>query len=91
MLRVVVRTRLNVLISGGTGSGKTTMLNALSSFISDRERIVTIEDTAELQLQQIHVARMETRPANVEGKGEVSQRDLLRNALRMLRRSPVSQ
>jgi pilus assembly protein CpaF len=83
LLRAVVRTRLNLLISGGTGSGKTTMLNALSSFISDKERIVTIEDTAELQLQQTHVARMETRPPNVEGKGEVSQRDLLRNALRM--------
>ena len=83
VLRAIVKTRLNVLISGGTGSGKTTMLNALSSFISDRERIVTIEDTAELQLQQVHVARMETRPSNVEGKGEVTQRDLVRNALRM--------
>ncbi len=83
VLRAIVKTRLNVLISGGTGSGKTTMLNALSSFISERERIVTIEDTAELQLQQVHVARMETRPANIEGKGEVTQRDLVRNALRM--------
>jgi pilus assembly protein CpaF len=83
VLHAVVRSRLNVLISGGTGSGKTTMLNALSSFISDKERIVTLEDTAELQLQQTHVARMETRPPNIEGKGEVSQRDLLRNALRM--------
>ncbi len=83
VLRAIVKSRLNVLISGGTGSGKTTMLNALSSFISERERIVTIEDTAELQLQQIHIARMETRPANVEGKGEVTQRDLVRNALRM--------
>jgi pilus assembly protein CpaF len=83
VLRAIVHTRLNVLISGGTGSGKTTMLNALSSFISHRERIVTIEDTAELQLQQVHVARMETRPPNVEGKGEVTQRDLVRNALRM--------
>ena len=83
VLHAVVRTRLNVLISGGTGSGKTTMLNALSSFISDKERIVTIEDTAELQLQQTHVARMETRPPNIEGKAEVGQRDLLRNALRM--------
>jgi pilus assembly protein CpaF len=83
VLRAIVGSRLNVLISGGTGSGKTTMLNALSSFISERERIVTIEDTAELQLQQVHVARMETRPANIEGKGEVSQRDLVRNALRM--------
>jgi pilus assembly protein CpaF len=82
-LQAVVATRLNVIVSGGTGSGKTTTLNALSSFIDDAERIVTIEDTAELQLQQIHVGRMESRPANVEGKGEVNQRDLLRNALRM--------
>jgi pilus assembly protein CpaF len=83
LLQGVVRSRLNVLISGGTGSGKTTLLNALSGFISDKERIVTIEDTAELQLQQVHVGRMETRPPNIEGKGEVSQRDLVRNALRM--------
>jgi pilus assembly protein CpaF len=83
LLSRVVRCRLNVLISGGTGSGKTTTLNALSSFISDSERIVTIEDAAELQLQQTHVARMETRPPNIEGRGEVTQRDLLRNALRM--------
>lgn len=82
-LQAVVGTRLNVLVSGGTGSGKTTTLNALSSFISNVERIVTIEDTAELQLQQVHVGRMESRPPNIEGKGEVSQRDLLRNALRM--------
>ena len=82
-LAAIVATRLNVLISGGTGSGKTTTLNALSNFVSDRERIVTIEDTAELQLQQSHVGRMEARPANFEGRGEVSQRDLLRNALRM--------
>jgi pilus assembly protein CpaF len=82
-LQAVVATRLNVVVSGGTGSGKTTTLNALSSFIDNAERIVTIEDTAELQLQQIHIGRMESRPANVEGKGEVSQRDLLRNALRM--------
>ncbi|GIX13967.1 MAG: hypothetical protein KatS3mg118_1926 [Paracoccaceae bacterium] len=82
-LQAVVATRLNVVVSGGTGSGKTTTLNALSSFIDNSERIVTIEDTAELQLQQIHVGRMESRPPNVEGKGEVSQRDLLRNALRM--------
>ncbi|RMF41806.1 MAG: CpaF family protein [Alphaproteobacteria bacterium] len=82
-LQAVVATRLNVIVSGGTGSGKTTTLNALSSFIDNSERIVTIEDTAELQLQQVHVGRMESRPANVEGKGEVSQRDLLRNALRM--------
>jgi len=79
----IVRARRNVLISGGTGSGKTTMLNAMSAFIGARERIVTIEDAAELQLQQAHVARMETRPANVEGRGEVTQRELLKNALRM--------
>ena len=82
-LELIVRSRLNVLISGGTGTGKTTLLNAMSTFISDKERIITIEDTAELQLQQSHVGRMETRPANVEHLGEVSQRDLLRNALRM--------
>ncbi len=82
-LRGVVGSRLNVLISGGTGSGKTTMLNALSSFIGGRERIITIEDAAELQLQQTHVVRMETRPENIEGKGQVSMRDLVRNALRM--------
>ena len=82
-LQAAVATRLNVIVSGGTGSGKTTTLNALSGFIGSKERIVTIEDTAELQLQQIHIGRMESRPANVEGKGEVSQRDLLRNALRM--------
>ena len=74
---------MTTLISGGTGSGKTTMLNALSSFISDKERLITIEDAAELQLQQPHVARMETRPPNVEGKGEIRQRDLVKNALRM--------
>src|SRR3546814_5058132 len=73
----------NVLISGGTGSGKTTMLNAMSAAIGHDERIVTIEDAAELQLQQIHVARMETRPANIEGKGEILQRELVKNALRM--------
>jgi pilus assembly protein CpaF len=83
VLSRIVRCRLNILISGGTGSGKTTTLNALSSFISDSERIVTIEDAAELQLQQTHVARMETRPPNIEGRGEVTQRDLVRNALRM--------
>ena len=82
-LHACVRTRLNVLISGGTGSGKTTTLNALSSFISNDERIVTIEDTAELQLQQEHIGRMESRPANIEGTGAVTIRDLLRNALRM--------
>lgn len=83
VLQAVVGSRRNVLISGGTGSGKTTLLNALSSFIDSRERIVTIEDSAELQLQQDHVVRLETRPSNLEGKGEVSQRDLVKNALRM--------
>jgi pilus assembly protein CpaF len=83
LFEIIARSRLNVLISGGTGSGKTTLLNALSSYISNKERIITIEDTAELQLQQIHVGRMETRPANIENMGEVSQRDLLKNALRM--------
>lgn len=83
VMQAMVRSRKNVLISGGTGSGKTTLLNAMSSFIDDRERIVTIEDSAELQLQQEHIARLETRPANIEGRGEVSQRDLVKNALRM--------
>jgi pilus assembly protein CpaF len=78
-----VSARLNALISGGTGAGKTTLLNVLSSFISERERIVTIEDAAELQLHQTHVARLETRPANVEGKGAIRQRQLVVNALRM--------
>jgi len=82
-LQAAVSTRLNVIVSGGTGSGKTTTLNALSSFIDNDERILTIEDTAELQLQQTHVGRMESRPPNVEGKGGVSQRDCLKNALRM--------
>ncbi|GAB1377622.1 CpaF family protein [Pararhodobacter aggregans] len=82
-LEAAVATRLNVIVSGGTGSGKTTTLNALSSFIDNSERILTIEDTAELQLQQVHVGRMESRPPNVEGKGAVTQRDCLRNALRM--------
>ncbi|HEY9020455.1 MAG TPA: CpaF family protein [Paracoccaceae bacterium] len=82
-LQAAVATRLNIIVSGGTGSGKTTTLNALSSFIDNAERILTIEDTAELQLQQIHVGRMESRPPNVEGKGAVTQRDCLRNALRM--------
>jgi pilus assembly protein CpaF len=78
-----VVSRRNILISGGTGSGKTTLLNALSSFIGSAERIVTIEDSAELQLQQDHVGRLETRPPNIEGRGEITQRDLVRNALRM--------
>jgi pilus assembly protein CpaF len=78
-----VRARLNCLISGGTGAGKTTLLNVLSGFISERERIVTIEDAAELQLKQEHVARLETRPPNVEGKGAIRQRQLVINALRM--------
>jgi len=82
-LQAAVSTRLNIIVSGGTGSGKTTTLNALSSFIDNKERVLTIEDTAELQLQQVHVGRMESRPANVEGKGAVTQRDCLRNALRM--------
>jgi pilus assembly protein CpaF len=83
LLKGIVSARLNVLISGGTGTGKTTLLNVLSGFISNDERIVTIEDSAELQLQQSHVVRLETRPANIEGKGEITQRDLLRNTLRM--------
>jgi pilus assembly protein CpaF len=83
LLKGIVKSRRNVLISGGTGSGKTTLLNALSAYIDDHERIVTIEDSAELQLQQPHVGRLETRPSNIEGKGEVAQRDLVRNALRM--------
>jgi pilus assembly protein CpaF len=78
-----VRAKLNVLVSGGTGTGKTTMLNALSSFIPESERIITIEDAAELQLQQRHVVRLETRPPNVEGRGEILARDLVRNSLRM--------
>ena len=83
VLKAVVGSRRNVLISGGTGSGKTTLLNAVSAFIDARERIVTIEDSAELQLQQQHVVRLETRPPNIEGRGEISQRDLVKNALRM--------
>src|SRR5262245_16116839 len=82
-LESCVEARVNIVISGGTGSGKTTLLNALSRFIPDDERVATIEDAAELQLQQAHVVRMETRPPNVEGEGEVSTRDLVRNALRM--------
>src|SRR5262249_16312683 len=83
VLREMVRARLNILVSGGTGSGKTTLLNCLSSFIPETERIVTIEDSAELQMQQPHVCRLETRPPNIEGRGEVTQRDLVRNTLRM--------
>lgn len=83
VLSAIVVARRNVLISGGTGAGKTTLLNAMSAAIDEHERIVTIEDSAELQLQQVHVARMETRPPNVEGKGEIAQRDLVKNALRM--------
>ena len=83
LLASFVRARLNIVISGGTGTGKTTMLNALSAFVPDHERIVTIEDSAELQLQQGHVVKLESRPANIEGKGQVSIRDLVRNALRM--------
>lgn len=83
LLAAAVKCRITTIISGGTGSGKTTMLNALSAFISEKERLITIEDAAELQLQQPHVARMETRPPNVEGKGEIRQRELVKNALRM--------
>jgi len=83
LLSAAVKSRITTIISGGTGSGKTTMLNALSAFISEKERLITIEDAAELQLQQPHVARMETRPPNIEGKGEIRQRELVKNALRM--------
>ncbi|HVI31061.1 CpaF family protein [Phenylobacterium sp.] len=83
LLQGMVAARLNILISGGTGTGKTTLLNAMSTAIGAQERVVTIEDAAELQLQQPHVVRLETRPANIEGRGEITQRDLLRNALRM--------
>ena len=79
----MVRARLNLIVSGGTGTGKTTLMNALSHFIGEKERVVTIEDAAELQLQQRHVARLETRPPNIEGRGEVTQRNLVKNALRM--------
>jgi len=82
-LTAVIRARLNMLITGGTGSGKTTLLNILSRYISETERIITIEDSAELMLQQPHVVRLETRPPNIEGKGQITQRDLVRNALRM--------
>ncbi|HEY6981078.1 CpaF family protein [Reyranella sp.] len=83
LLRIAARCRLNLVVSGGTGSGKTTMLNALSGMIDDGERVVTIEDAAELRMQQPHVVRLETRPANLEGNGEVTMRDLVKNALRM--------
>ncbi|MGC1281034.1 MAG: CpaF family protein, partial [Xanthobacteraceae bacterium] len=83
LLAAAVNARVTLIISGGTGSGKTTMLNALSAFISEKERLLTIEDAAELQLQQPHVGRMETRPPSIEGKGEIRQRDLVKNALRM--------
>jgi pilus assembly protein CpaF len=83
LLKGIVRAKLNILISGGTGTGKTTLLNVLSRFVPPNERIVTIEDSAELQLKQEHVVRLETRPPNIEGKGEVTQRDLVRNSLRM--------
>lgn len=83
LLKGIIKSKLNVLISGGTGSGKTTLLNVLSRFIPEEERIVTIEDAAELQLKQEHLVRLETRPPNIEGKGEITQRDLVRNSLRM--------
>jgi pilus assembly protein CpaF len=83
LLKGIVKAKLNILVSGGTGTGKTTLLNVLSRFIPSNERIVTIEDSAELQLKQEHVVRLETRPSNIEGKGEVTQRDLVRNSLRM--------
>ena len=83
LLEGAIKARLNIIISGGTGSGKTTLLNTLSSFIPNTDRIVTIEDAAELQLQQDHVVRLETRPANIEGKGAITATDLVRNALRM--------
>jgi len=83
LIKAAVTGKLNVLISGGTGSGKTTLLNILSGYIPENERIITIEDSAELQLQQPHTVRLETRPANIEGKGEISQRDLVKNCLRM--------
>ena len=83
VLSAIVKARLNIIVSGGTGTGKTTILNILSGFIGDTERLITIEDSAELQLQQHHVVRLETRPQNIEGKGEIAQRDLVRNSLRM--------
>jgi pilus assembly protein CpaF len=83
IISALVKAKTNILVSGGTGSGKTTLLNIMSSFIPSNERIITIEDAAELRLQQPHVVRLETRPANLEGKGGITQRDLLRNTLRM--------
>ena len=83
LLKAAVRGRISLVISGGTGTGKTTLLNALSRFIPDHERLITIEDAAELQLQQLHVGRLETRPPSIEGRGEIRQRDLVKNALRM--------
>src|SRR5206468_616159 len=83
LLRGAVKSRLNVVISGGTGAGKTTLLNVLSGYISEKERIVTIEDSAELQLKQRHCVRLETRPANIEGSGSIMQRQLVINSLRM--------
>jgi pilus assembly protein CpaF len=83
VLEIASRIRLNIIISGGTGSGKTTLMNALSQLIDHGERVVTVEDAAELQLQQPHVVRLETRPSSLEGRGEINQRDLVRNALRM--------
>jgi pilus assembly protein CpaF len=83
LLQAAVRGRISLIISGGTGTGKTTLLNALSNYIPEHERLITIEDAAELQLQQLHVGRLETRPPNAEGRGEIRQRDLVKNALRM--------
>jgi pilus assembly protein CpaF len=83
LMEACIKARLNIIISGGTGCGKTTLLNTLSSFIPHDERVITIEDAAELQLQQDHVVRLETRPPNIEGKGAINTRDLVRNALRM--------
>ncbi len=83
MLQIIGRVRCNVVISGGTGSGKTTLLNCLTNYIDRDERVITCEDTAELQLQQPHVVRLETRPPNIEGEGEITMRDLVKNCLRM--------